>query len=147
MSQSSPAPVQQGAGQSGLAMKKRNPLGAWLGLPIITLGIYGLVWYFKINKEMKKFDNRREVSPGVALLAITFGSFILVPPFVSYYKTGKRIAETQRAAGLQPTCSPIVGLLLMLVFGFGVYYMQAELNKVVATYGEAAPGTPIALRG
>ncbi|KOV50721.1 hypothetical protein ADL00_42865 [Streptomyces sp. AS58] len=147
MSQSSATPVQQGAGLSGLAMKKRNPLGAWLGLPIITLGIYGLVWYFKINKEMKKFDSRREVSPGVALLAITFGSFILVPPFVSYYKTGKRIAETQRAAGLQPTCSPIVGLLLMLVFGFGVYYMQAELNKVVATYGEVAPGSPIALRG
>jgi Domain of unknown function (DUF4234) len=34
---------------SGLQMKRRNPLGVWLGLPLITLGIYVFVWYYKIH--------------------------------------------------------------------------------------------------
>lgn len=37
---------------SGLQMKRRNPLAAWIGLPLITFGIYHLVWYFKIHREM-----------------------------------------------------------------------------------------------
>ncbi|HEY4460190.1 MAG TPA: DUF4234 domain-containing protein [Pseudonocardiaceae bacterium] len=33
----------------------------WLGLTIITLGIYHLVWYFKIHKELADFDRRRTI--------------------------------------------------------------------------------------
>jgi paraquat-inducible protein B len=40
-----PAPI-----ASGLAMKRRNPIAIWLVLPLITLGIYHLVWYYKIHK-------------------------------------------------------------------------------------------------
>lgn len=43
----------------GLQMKSRNPIGVWLGLPLITLGIYHLVWYCKIHAEMAQLDRRR----------------------------------------------------------------------------------------
>ncbi|MGH2578744.1 MAG: DUF4234 domain-containing protein, partial [Actinomycetota bacterium] len=35
---------------------RRNPLGV-LGLTLITLGIYGLYWYYKANEEIKNFTN------------------------------------------------------------------------------------------
>ncbi|MEU1376377.1 DUF4234 domain-containing protein [Streptomyces triculaminicus] len=141
-----PAPgyPQPGAAHFGLSMKRRNPFAAWLGLPLITFGIYGLVWYYKINKEMAEFDNRRQINPGMSLLAVTLGMFLIVPPYVSLYKTGRRIADAQRAAGLQPTCSGGLGLLLAFLGFYGLYY-QIELNKVVDRYGQIQPGTQVPL--
>ena len=73
-----------------------------------------------------------------------FLSWTFVAPLVSYYNCGTRIANTQRSARLQPTCSPVIGLLLMFVFGAGTVYYQFELNRVVAVY-HAEPGTQVPL--
>jgi hypothetical protein len=132
-----------GTAAFGLMMKRRNPVAVLL-LPLITCGIYALVWYYKIQKEMGEFDRRRMVSPGTSLLAVTLGAFIIVPPFVSIYNTGKRIAETQRVAGLPPSCSGGLGLLLGL-FGFMGLYYQIELNKVIDHYGRPEPGSQVQL--
>jgi hypothetical protein len=83
-------------------------------------------------------------SPGTSLLAITLGGFIIVPPFVSIYNTGERIAASQRAAGIAPTCNPLVGLLLWLfVFSTGSIYYQSELNKIWDYYGNPAEGSTV----
>jgi uncharacterized protein DUF4234 len=129
----------------GMQMKLRHPVGVWLGLPLITLGIYHLVWYYKIHKELAHFDRRRVVPVAGPMLALLFLSWTLVAPMISYFRTGKRIAEGQRAAGLPVTCSAGIGLLLMFVFGLGTLYYQLELNKVVNSYGDAPVGTPISL--
>lgn len=131
-------------GQVGRAMKHRHPIAVWL-LPGITLGIYGLVWWYKINSEMGRFDPRRPVGAGTSLLAVTLGAFLLVPPYVSIYNTGQRIAERQRAAGLAQTCSPVVGIVLVFVFGLYSVYYQAELNKVNDHYGNVPQNSPVAL--
>ena len=130
---------------SGLAMKRRNPWLVWLVWPFITLGIYHLVWYYKIHKEMAEFDRRRAVPVAGPMLILLFLSWTLIAPLISYYNCGNRIAATQRSAGLQPTCSPVVGLLLMLfAFGSGTVYYQYELNRVVDVY-QAEPGTQVPL--
>lgn len=129
----------------GLQMKRRNPAAAWL-LPMITLGIYHLVWYYKIHCEIGKFDRRRAVPAAGPMLVLLFLGWTIIAPFISYYGCGKRIADTQRAAGLPVTCSPGVGVLLMLCFGLGTLYYQSELNRVVDSYGPAVPpGTQIPL--
>lgn len=135
-----PAPV-------GRQMKRRNVVAAWIGLPLITLGIYHLVWYYMIHAEMKEFDPREtKISPVGSLLTVLFGGLLCgIPPLVSYSNTGKRIANAQRAAGLPQTCNPVVGLLLMLVLGLGTLYYQGELNKIVERYGNAPAGSPVAL--
>ncbi|MFD5318144.1 DUF4234 domain-containing protein [Streptomyces sp. NPDC127098] len=138
------APAQAGApGAAGFMMKERNPVAALL-LPLVTFGIYALVWYYKINKEMGQFDRRRPASPGTSLLAITLGAILIVPPFLSIWNTVKRIAETQRVAGLQPSASPAVGLLLGLL-GFYALYCQLELNKVTKHYGSPPQNTQVPL--
>jgi hypothetical protein len=37
----------------GQQYKKRNPLGV-LGLTFLTLGVYFVVWYYKINDELRQ---------------------------------------------------------------------------------------------
>jgi uncharacterized protein DUF4234 len=130
----------------GLAMKRRNPVGVWLGLPLITLGIYSYVWYYKIHREMAEFDRRRQVPVAGPMLVLLLLGWTVVAPLVSLYNTGTRIAAAQRAAGLRPTCSAGIGLLLCFVFGLVSLYYQSELNKIVDTYDDPA-GVEIALRG
>src|SRR6516164_798483 len=100
--------------RSGLCGKRRNPFLVWLVWPFITLGIYHLVWWYKINREVRDFDRRIKVSPGVAVLALFPGALLIVPPFVSVYRTGARIRQAQLAAGIQNTTSPGIGLLLAI---------------------------------
>lgn len=122
--------------------KTRHPWGVW-GLTVITLGIYGIVWYFKINKEVRDFEPNINVSPGVSVLALLFGGFLLwIPTLVSIVKSGSRIARAQQGAGLPPRCSGLVGLLLWII-GFGTVYYQSELNKVWAQFGAPPEGTPV----
>jgi len=125
------------------AMKRRNVVAVWLGLPFITLGIYLFVWWYKINAEMGRLDPRNPVSAGTSLLAVTLGAFLVVPPYISVYNTGKRIADRQRTAGLGSSCSPVIGIVLCFFFGLYTLYYQSELNKINDHAVEA--GTPVAL--
>jgi hypothetical protein len=51
----------------------------------------------------------------------------------------------QRAAGLEPTCIPIVGLLLTFVFHLDSLYHQYELNRIWAHYGSPVEGASVQL--
>ncbi|MGW3263163.1 DUF4234 domain-containing protein [Streptomyces sp. NPDC001056] len=129
----------------GLAMKRRGPVAVWLGLPIVTLGIYQLVWYYKIHKELQEFDRRQTLNPAGSMLVLFFLGWTLIAPLVSFHNTGKAIANAQRAAGLPVTCSPAVSMWLAFVFGLNIWYMQRQLNLVVDAYPGAAPGTEVQL--
>jgi hypothetical protein len=130
---------------NGRVGKTRNIVLVWLVWPLITLGIYHFVWWYKINREARDLDSRIEVSPGLAVLAVTLGAFILVPPYVSIYRTGQRIAQMEEAAGTQPTCNPWIGLLLAFVWGLHSLYYQSELNKIWAHLGSLPEGTEVPL--
>ncbi|TDD32047.1 DUF4234 domain-containing protein [Actinomadura sp. KC06] len=135
-------PVARGAGAN---MKRRNAVAAWLGLPIITFGIYGLVWFFKVHNELHEYDRRIDNAATNALLSMIFGFITLgIWPLVMWVKLAGRISQAQRAAGLQPTCSGGVGFLLGIL-GFGVLYYQLQLNKVVDRYGETPAGQQVSL--
>jgi hypothetical protein len=137
--------VAGGPGPAGTQMKRRNPVAAWLGLPIITLGIYGIVWYYLVHSELAAFDRRRPVSAGLAVCSVLFGTLTLgIWPLITWVKLAGHIRNAQRAAGLQPSCSGAVGFLLG-IFGFGVLYYQVELNKVTKRYGDAPAGSPVPL--
>jgi hypothetical protein len=139
-----PAAAPTGA-PMGAQMKRRNPAAAWLGLPIVTLGIYGLVWYFLVHDELAKFDRRRNISAGMALCSVLFGMITLgIWPLITWVKLAGHIREAQRAAGLAPSCSGGVGFLLGVI-GFGVLYYQIELNKITKQYGDAPAGTQVPL--
>ena len=140
-----PAAAPAGGPATGLAMKGRNVWAVWLGLPIITLGIYTYVWYYKIHKEMAELDRRRASPVAGPMLVLLFLGWTIIAPAISFNNTGKRIREAQRVAGLEQTCSPVLCWLLMFAFGLNYFYMQSELNRVVAAYPGVEPGTTVAL--
>jgi hypothetical protein len=113
-------------------VKIRNPFLVFVW-SLLTLGIYYLVWYYKINRELRDAAGI-DVSPGVALIAISLGWLVIVPPFVSWYRTFVRIAEAQRKAGVSSEASPVLGFILFVIAVFllpvEVVYAQDELNKV-----------------
>jgi len=129
-------------GQMG---KSRNIFLVWLVWPLITLGIYHLVWWYKINREARDLNAGIDVSPGIAVVAITIRAFIIVPPFVSIYRTGERISRMQQAAGMQVSCNGLIGLLLSFVFSAHTLYYQNELNHIWAHLGGAPEGSSVVL--
>ncbi len=143
--QMQPSPSGSHPVASGLAMKRRNPFAAWIGLPLITLGIYFFVWYYKIHKEIAQFDPRREIPVAGPMLVMLFLSWTFICPLVSFHNAGVRIRDAQRAAGLPPTCSPTWSWVLAFAFSTNVLYMQIELNKVIDRYGEAPPHSQVPL--
>jgi drug/metabolite transporter (DMT)-like permease len=105
--------------------KDRSP-GAVLGLSIITLGIYYLVWYFKINSEIRRHDPDIKVSPILAVLA----AMIPIMNIVSAYGTAARIRQMQLDDGAHDTISPVVALLLFLFLGIGFpLYIASHLRE------------------
>ena len=103
-------------------------------LPIVTLGIYGVVWWYKVNKEMKEFGDARGhdlgQNPVNSLLALVPGFLIIVPPLVSFWRGTQRVQETSRVVGQEPL-SGWIALILYLLLGI-VFpaYLQSHLNKV-----------------
>jgi hypothetical protein len=119
----------------GMRGKPRNPFLVWLVWPLITLGIYHLVWWYKINDEARKFDPRIEVNPVLSVLALFPGGIIVVPALVSIYRTGDRLRAMQASAGRTPSVVPVIGLLLAFLFSLYSLYYQVNLNGVWASYG------------
>jgi hypothetical protein len=127
----------------GQTFRKRNPWGV-LGLALITLGIYGLYWYWAINDEARRYLRDESIRPGIALLAVTLGWLLIVPPFISAYHTGERVERMQNQAGIPATISPVIFLVLWIFLHFVDYwYGQSELNKIWT----AAQGPPAAPAG
>ena len=116
----------------GATVKIRNPFLVFVW-SIVTLGIYYVVWYYKINRELRDACGV-EVSPVVALLAVTVGWLVIVPPFVSWYRTFERIVAAQRGTGVTNEASPVLGFILFVIAVFvlpvELVYAQDELNKV-----------------
>lgn len=131
------------AGTSAKA-KLRSPWAAAL-LPFITLGIYALVWYYKINREMADLGRAKGTeelgdSPGKSLLAITVGALIIVPAVISIINTGKRIQATQRLSGIEPQMNGWLAIVMGLLISPVLYaYEQSELNKVWRGATSASP--------
>jgi Domain of unknown function (DUF4234) len=113
----------------GQQYKKRDPLGV-LGLTFLTLGVYFLIWYFKINDELRRAENDQSISPTRSLMAMLFGWLLIVPPFIAMYNTAKHVQALETRRGVGQTVEPALTVVLMLLLSFanGIY-VQEHLNR------------------
>jgi hypothetical protein len=128
----------------------RNPVNSAI-FDLITLGIYGLYWYYQVNREMADLGRARGTTelgenPTNSLLALIPGGFVIVPAVISMWNACKRVMAAQRLAGqAQPQLNNVAAFaLLLLVAPVGIWYIQSELNKVWASETAPAelPGAP-----
>lgn len=118
--------------------KTRSPFVVWF-LTIVTVGIYGAVWYYKINNELRNYNGQIDVSPALAVCNVTIIGLITltISGLVSFCRTAMRINRAMGSA-MAGRCSPVVGIvLLVLVFGTGICYYQARLNRIWSAHGQS----------
>jgi hypothetical protein len=116
---------------NGIGFKRRNPFVVML-LSTITLGVYYLVWWYKINNELNNLGVVN--NPTVATLAVIPGFLVVVPIFVTHYATADRIKKAQERTGASEQLVPPLALILAAVAGnfffIHVLYYQWSLNNV-----------------
>jgi hypothetical protein len=114
----------------GQSYLKRNPLGV-LGLTVITLGIYFLYWFWKINDELRLYKRDESISPTRSLMAMLFGWLIIVPPFIAVYNTSKHVQDAEQRLGVQPQLEPALTIVFLLIVAIGnTIYVQEHLNRI-----------------
>jgi Domain of unknown function (DUF4234) len=128
------------AGTAGKKAKIRSPWAPAL-LPIVTLGIYFWVWYYRVNRELADLGRARGRddlgdSPGTSLLAVTLGALVIVPALISIYHTAQRIQRAQQLYDVQPLNGWLALIMYLLISPVLFAYEQSELNKVWRLAGE-----------
>ena len=138
--------------------KIRHPVAVPV-LTVITLGIYGIYWWYQINREMVDLGRARNAqglgeNATNSLLAVFPGFLILIPPYFSLYNGVKRMQRAQEVTRGDVTFNGWIVLILILagfVIGFTSIiipgYIQSEMNKVWETLepgtgGGGVPETP-----
>jgi hypothetical protein len=127
---------------SNYPAKERNPL-APLGLSIITLGIYGIFWYYFVNKELAELGKARGTdelgdNPMMSVLAVTIGAIVIIPAFVSYWNTWKRHDAARKMFGTTAGIDNVPGFLLTLfIWPAGAYFLQSGQNGVLEAQARA----------
>jgi hypothetical protein len=124
-------------------VKIRNPWAVAL-LPFITFGIYHLVWWFRVNKEMKAFGESRGYdlsrNPTNSLLALFPGFLIIIPPLVSYWRGTQRVQGTSALVNREPVNGWIALVLYIFISPAMFAYLQVSLNHVwEQEFGSGAP--------
>lgn len=120
---------------------KRNPIGV-LVLSLITIGIYFFYWYYKVNDELRRFEQDESISPTRSLMAMLFGWIIIVPPFIAIWNTANHIQAAERRAGVLQQIEPVLVLVFQIVFSLvNPPYMQDHMNRIWDR-GAAAPPLP-----
>ena len=128
---------------SGERVKLRNPWAVAL-LPIITLGIYHLVWWYRINSELRDYGQAKGYdlgqNPTNSVLALFPGGIIIVPALITYWNGTKRVQGAARVAGMEPINGWISLILYIFIAPVFWAYIQVSLNNVWRTQAEALPG-------
>jgi hypothetical protein len=115
--------------------KIRNPWGV-LGLTFITFGIYGIFWWYYINRELRDLGRAKGVSglgdnPGLSTAAYALGGFVIVPVIWTIVTTTLRAQKGQIAQRQEAFSGWLAAVVYILTFGLGLYvYLQYQMNDI-----------------
>ena len=128
-------------------VKIRNPWAVAL-LPIVTLGIYHFVWWYRINRELRDYGYAKEndlgQNPTNSLLALVPGFLIVVPPLVTYWRGFGRVQKAAGLAGQERPNGWIALILYLLISPAFWAYIQVTLNDVWRQEADLLASSPAA---
>src|SRR5262245_56802630 len=132
----------------GVTVKRRNPWGAW-ALNLVTLGIYGIIYWNRLNIELRDYSAALKRTfrndPNISMVAMFLGSIVLIPFLVTIATTTRRVSDLQlivrSTRGREPV-SPTVAVLLGILLSAHIIYLQRSLNEIWDAEAAAAPDAP-----
>ncbi len=110
-----------------------------------TLGLYYWIWYYRVHAELRGYGRTEEgvdaaelcgIDPARSALAVSLGSWLIIPPFVSQWRFYKRIRLAQELAGVEEheRINHALGFALFLLayflLPFEIVYAQQHLNRL-----------------
>jgi hypothetical protein len=108
------------------------------------LGIYLVVWWAKVNRELRDYGhatgNDLGQNPTASWLALFPGSFIVVPALVSFWRGTERVQQAARLTGVEPPNGWIALVLYLVIAPAFFAYLQVSLNKVWQAQSGQMPG-------
>lgn len=124
-----PPPVFNGNPYGG-PIEQRN-IALCIILSIVTCGIYGLYWIYKLTEDVNKLTGDPNATSGGMVILL---SIITCNIYMWYwlYKQGDAIDQVKASRGLPSGNSGILYLILA-IFGLGIVsyaLMQNELNQL-----------------
>ncbi len=124
-------------------VKIRSPWAVAL-LPLVTFGIYHLVWWYRINRELSDYGRAKGYdlgqNPTNSVLALFPGGIIVIPALITYWRGTKRVQGAVRLGGNEPV-NGWIALILYLLIAPGFWaYLQVSLNDLWRQEAEALPG-------
>lgn len=106
-----------------MIIKKQGAWGLWW-LCGLTIGIYYLVWYERINRELSSVTGQPVPANGR-----WWSQFIPVYGFVGLWKTANRLNAAHASVGSPTRVSPAMAAIWSaLWFGSHTRYMQRRIN-------------------
>ena len=130
------APATAAPYANGSPLAGRTPVGQIRGtgvciaLSVITLGIYSIVWFYKVHSEMKNHTGGAGLGGGLAAVLALFLGFVM--PFV----TSSEVGNLYRRAGMTAPVSGATGLWYMpgafIVIGPLVWFVKT--NAAINSY-------------
>jgi hypothetical protein len=129
---------------AGATAKTRNVVAVAV-LSVVTLGIYLVVWWYFVNREMADLGRARGTaelgdSPAKSTLALFPGALVVVPAIWTTVTTFQRVQAAQRLTGQTPLNGWIGLILYVVISPVFVAYLQSGLNGVWRSQAaEAAP--------
>ena len=111
-------------------MIKRRNMAMQVLLMVITLGIYGMYWFYVTSKEIVEY---KKLSGSPGLWAVLM--FVPLGAFYSYYKQGEAVESLTEGS-----VNKWIVFILWLVFSPAAWFItQTELNKRASEPGAAQP--------
>ena len=115
---------------SGAPMGQIRGTGVSIALAVITLGIYSIVWFYKVHSEMKAHTGGVGLGGGLAaVLALIVG---IAMPFL----TSSEVGNLYRRAGMAAPVSGVTGLWYFpgtfIVIGPLVWFIKT--NAAINSY-------------
>jgi hypothetical protein len=111
--------------------------GMCILLEIITIGIYGLYWFFAVHQEMKRHSGRG-IGGGIALIIAIFIGIVI--PFL----TSNEVGDLYSARGEERRVSGTTGLWyfpgMFILIGPIVWFVKT--NRALNSYWERAAQAP-----
>lgn len=122
----------------GATVTTKNPWALWI-LTFITLGIWGIVWWYRVNRELRDvssaYDEHFRMPPAVSTVLMALWPLAVLPAIVTCVISSIRARSLQQLIGTETgRVNPLIATLLLFLVFSHVWYIQRSLN---ATWDEA----------
>jgi hypothetical protein len=107
----------------------RSPWAVW-GLSVVTLGVYYLVWYVRLNKDVARIAG---VDVTVGTVGLWLSQCVPIANWVSLARTARRLRIALERAGAERPVSAGRTILASLWFGSQTRYLQRCANELWRT--------------